>query len=76
VSASLLVGDRLRDVAAGRDAGVGRCYLVGEHDATAAELAAPGGPDAVHADLLACARAVCAAPDGASIPALEPKAAA
>ncbi len=62
VSASLLVGDRLRDVAAGRDAGVVRCYLVGEHDAVAGTDPAlmPGAPDAVYDDLLACARTVCA----------------
>ena len=58
VAASVLVGDRMRDVAAGRDAGVGRCYLVGEHDAGADDDAG-SRPDAVYADLLACARAIC-----------------
>lgn len=74
-AASLLVGDRMRDIAAGRDAGVGRCYLVGEHDADAAALAGPGRPDAVHPDLLACVRATCATaaaapagPHGGAVP--------
>lgn len=54
VGASLLAGDRARDIRAGRDAAVGRCFLIGGmHDEGAGEA------DAVHPDLLACARAVC-----------------
>jgi D-glycero-D-manno-heptose 1,7-bisphosphate phosphatase len=51
-SASILVGDRYTDIVAGRDAGVGRCFLVrsgnplGERDVQTA--------DGVYQDLAAC----------------------
>lgn len=51
--ASLLAGDRGSDVAAGRAAGVGRCFLIGgEEEARAA------GADGAFASLLDCAKAV------------------
>jgi D-glycero-D-manno-heptose 1,7-bisphosphate phosphatase len=51
--ASLLAGDRGSDVAAGRAAGVGRCFLIGgEGEARAA------GADGAFASLLDCAKAV------------------
>ena len=48
--ASLLVGDKSSDIAAGRAAGVGRCYLVGS--------AASSGADAIYVDLATCVEAV------------------
>lgn len=53
VAASVLVGDKPSDVAAGRAAGVGRCYLVRSGQPLAAE--AEGTADAVFDDLAACA---------------------
>lgn len=56
LSASVMVGDRLSDVQAGRAAGVGRCVLVRSGqpiDAEQGRLA-----DAVFDDLAACARAL------------------
>lgn len=47
---SLLVGDKASDIAAGRAAGVGKCYLVGSE--------APGTADACYVDLAACINAV------------------
>lgn len=47
---SLLVGDKASDIAAGRAAGVGKCYLVGSE--------APGAADACYVDLAACIDAV------------------
>lgn len=53
---SLMIGDRPSDVAAGRAAGVGRCYLL---------QPTPGsghsGADAVHDSLLGVARSLCPA---------------
>jgi D-glycero-D-manno-heptose 1,7-bisphosphate phosphatase len=51
LAASILVGDKASDIAAGRAAGVGRCFLVG---------ASPdrGAADAVFADLSACVAAL------------------
>jgi D-glycero-D-manno-heptose 1,7-bisphosphate phosphatase len=48
--ASLLVGDKASDIAAGRAALVGRCYLVGAETSSNA--------DAVYADLEACVASV------------------
>jgi D-glycero-D-manno-heptose 1,7-bisphosphate phosphatase len=64
---SLLVGDKASDIAAGRAAGVGRCYLVGaaadaaapDPAATATASDAPTTADAVFPDLLRCVRTVC-----------------
>src|SRR5690606_23272203 len=52
--ASLLIGDKPSDIAAGRAAGVGRCYLVGAGAADAPPMA-----DAAFPDLLRCVRTVC-----------------
>jgi D-glycero-D-manno-heptose 1,7-bisphosphate phosphatase len=52
--ASLLAGDRDSDVAAGRAAGVGRCFLIAPQGAANAGA----GADATYASLLDCARAV------------------
>ncbi|MBE7418121.1 MAG: D-glycero-beta-D-manno-heptose 1,7-bisphosphate 7-phosphatase [Ideonella sp.] len=60
LSASVMVGDRLSDVQAGRAAGVGRCWLVRSGHALAAHEAAQA--DAVHADLAACADALLSRP--------------
>ena len=51
VSRSVLIGDKPSDIAAGDNAGVGHCYLVG---------APPSGrhADRTFPDLLACARAI------------------
>lgn len=56
LSASILVGDRLSDIQAGRSAGVGRCYLV----RTGQLLAAADGDaaDAIFDDLASCAAAL------------------
>ncbi|MGK6320523.1 D-glycero-alpha-D-manno-heptose-1,7-bisphosphate 7-phosphatase [Sphingomonas sp. DT-204] len=51
LSASVLFGDKGSDIAAGRAAGVGRCFLVG-----AAGDADQYGADGGGADLLACVR--------------------
>lgn len=51
---SVLVGDRLSDVQAGRAAGVGRCFLVRSGRPLTAEDVA--GADGVYADLATCAR--------------------
>lgn len=53
---SVLVGDRASDIAAGRAAGVGRCFLV----RSGRPLSAPDAAlaDAVHDDLGACVRAL------------------
>ena len=53
LEASVLIGDQLTDVEAGRAAGLSRCYLVGsraQHDGLA---------DAAFPSLLDCARTVC-----------------
>lgn len=55
-SASILVGDRVSDIEAGRAAGIGRCYLVRTGYPLSDEAVA--GADAVYEDLLACARCV------------------
>ncbi len=53
LAASILVGDKLSDVQAGRAAGVARCFLVRSgHRLTASDAAAA---DAVFDDLAACA---------------------
>jgi D-glycero-D-manno-heptose 1,7-bisphosphate phosphatase len=53
LAASLLAGDRGSDIAAGRAAGVGRCFLIGsEQEAKAA------GADGAFPSLLDCAKAV------------------
>ena len=52
-TASILIGDKGSDIAAGRAAGVGRCFLVGG--------ARDGDADAHHPDLARCADAVLAA---------------
>jgi D-glycero-D-manno-heptose 1,7-bisphosphate phosphatase len=49
LSASVMIGDKPSDVAAGRAAGVARCFLVG---------GGPGEADGHFTDLLACARAL------------------
>jgi D-glycero-D-manno-heptose 1,7-bisphosphate phosphatase len=60
VRASILIGDRATDTAAGRAAGVGRCYLVRTgNELTSKEMAAA---DAVFDDLAACAQHVLAMP--------------
>ena len=59
---SLMVGDKPSDVAAGRAAGVGRCYLVASAGGTdGVDLAVDDAvaADAVFPDLLRCIRAVC-----------------
>jgi D-glycero-D-manno-heptose 1,7-bisphosphate phosphatase len=56
--ASLLVGDRLSDIEAGRAAGISRCYLVRTGYPLPEEAVARA--DAVYEDLLACARSVVA----------------
>lgn len=50
---SVLFGDKLSDIVAGRAAGVGRCYFVGAPDK--AELS---GADDCGADLLACVQSL------------------
>ena len=55
-AASLLVGDRLSDVEAGRRAGIGHCFLVRTGCPLPGDAAARA--DGVYDDLLACARAV------------------
>lgn len=52
LSASLLAGDRGSDIAAGRAAGVGRCFLI------APQTTADEAADGVFPSLLDCARAV------------------
>lgn len=49
---SVMIGDSSSDIAAGRAAGVGRCYLVGAHPPAAMNA------DGMFPDLLACARAI------------------
>jgi D-glycero-D-manno-heptose 1,7-bisphosphate phosphatase len=51
LAASILVGDKASDIAAGRAAGVGRCFRVGAD-------ADRGAADAVFADLSACVAAL------------------
>jgi D-glycero-D-manno-heptose 1,7-bisphosphate phosphatase len=54
--ASFIVGDRRSDLQAGRAAGLGACHLLaGMEDFKAP----PPEADAVHDNLLACARAIC-----------------
>lgn len=56
LSLSVLVGDKLSDIEAGRAAGVGRCLLVRSgHALTVNDTAAA---DAVHADLASCVDAL------------------
>jgi D-glycero-D-manno-heptose 1,7-bisphosphate phosphatase len=52
VSASILVGDRLSDIEAGRRAGVGRCFLV--RSGQALDAAAEMMADGVYANLATC----------------------
>jgi len=57
LSTSVLIGDRISDVQAGRSAGVGHCFLVRsgyDLEGESAQIA-----DGVYADLAACAAAVC-----------------
>lgn len=56
LASSIMIGDKLSDMQAGRAAGVGRCWLVHGHDAPSASDAAAA--DAVYADLAACAAAL------------------
>lgn len=49
LAASILIGDKESDIAAGRAAGVGRCFRIGPRDAQA---------DGCYPDLLSCALAV------------------
>ncbi len=56
LSGSILVGDRLTDIEAGRAAGVGRCYLVRSGHAFAVQDEARA--DAVYPDLAACVRSL------------------
>ena len=68
LAASVLVGDKVSDIEAGRSAGVGRCMLVRTgHALRAADEALADG---VHDDLHACARAITATPErpGQSLP--------
>lgn len=65
VAASVMVGDKASDVAAGRAAGVGRCWLVRSGHALGAEE--ERAADAVHTDLWQAAECLLAnAPQGAS----------
>ena len=57
LAASVLIGDKASDVAAGRAAGVGRCLLVG----SASEIERAGADDGA-ADLLGCVRLLLAVP--------------
>jgi D-glycero-D-manno-heptose 1,7-bisphosphate phosphatase len=57
---SIMVGDKLSDVVAGRAAGVGRCFLVKSgHPLAAADISLADG---VYDDLAECAKAVRQAP--------------
>lgn len=56
-AASILVGDRVSDIEAGRRAGVGRCFLTRSGHSLAADD--PLYADGVYADLAACADDVC-----------------
>ena len=56
LAGSILVGDRLTDIEAGRAAGVGRCYLVRSGHAFAAQDETRA--DAVYPDLAACVRSL------------------
>ena len=60
LAASILVGDKLSDVQAGRAAGVGRCYMVRSGHALSARDTESS--DAVFDDLTACAAAVVRGP--------------
>ena len=51
---SVLFGDKESDIAAGRAAGVGRCFIVGETDNSGFS-----GADGSGIDLLACVRLLC-----------------
>jgi D-glycero-D-manno-heptose 1,7-bisphosphate phosphatase len=56
LGACVMIGDKATDIAAGRAAGVGRCWLVTSgHDVGAAAMCST---DAVHTDLRACADAL------------------
>jgi D-glycero-D-manno-heptose 1,7-bisphosphate phosphatase len=55
---SVLVGDRLTDIEAGRSAGVGRCFLVRSGQAVSAQDAVQA--DGVYDDLASCVRALLA----------------
>ena len=57
---SFLVGDRLSDIAAGRAAGLDRCFLVRTGYPLAEEAVACA--DGVYDDLLSCARSILASP--------------
>jgi D-glycero-D-manno-heptose 1,7-bisphosphate phosphatase len=59
-AASVLIGDRATDIAAGRAAGIGRCLLVRSGQALAAEDSALA--DGTYDDLATCVRALLAAP--------------
>ncbi len=52
LAASCLFGDKASDIDAGRRAGVGRCWLIGD-----AQTARDSGADGAHASLLAAAQA-------------------
>ncbi len=58
--ASLLVGDRLSDLEAGRAAGIGRCFLVRSGYPLPDEAVAQA--DAVYEDLLDCVRSILSRP--------------
>ena len=56
LSASILVGDRASDIQAGRNAGVGRCWIVRSgHPVSGSDIESA---DAVYDDLAACAQFV------------------
>jgi D-glycero-D-manno-heptose 1,7-bisphosphate phosphatase len=63
LAGSILVGDRLTDVEAGRAAGVGRCYLVRSGQALAAQDEARA--DGVFEDLAGCVRSLLGPATGA-----------
>lgn len=50
---SILIGDKITDIAAGKAAGIGRCYLIGD-EARAESSTAQAEPDAKFRDLSEC----------------------
>lgn len=68
LSRSVLFGDKGSDIAAGRAAGVGRCYRVGASNAASSRDADGWGPD-----LLACVRLLLAHEDQAARPTADPR---
>lgn len=72
LACSVLVGDKMSDIQAGRAAGVGRCLLV--RSGHAFDAADEARADGVFDDLLACARAITALPLAAEPDAASPTA--